>query len=839
MARRRFSLGVEGMGATAIATVMGLMAFQPAVAHVSMTQQEILAAARAYAIPRGSIALALTQLADESGVRMIYRTRLTKDLTTPGLTGTYTLNEALDTLLSGTGLGYKVMEDGRAVAIVLAQADNGARSDAGAEALPPIDVGAEGAHADAGTRAGGRSTEAGGRFTGYKVELKRPATAFKTNVPLIQTPAAVQVVPREVLDDQQITGLRDALLNNVSSVSVGLQFYDQFLIRGFDVGANIYRNNLRQTSVTQTETANLQSIEIVKGPAAMLFGRIEPGGLVNLVPKRPLLTPYYSVQEQAGSFGFTRTSVDATGPLTEDKTLAYRFNGVFLRNDSFRDSVTNQNAFLAPTISYQPSEQFRLNIDGEYQTSVFVDDYDAGLVAIGKSPARIPISRYLQDSAVTVAHPTRQERYFIGYDWTFDIASNWRLTNRFGYSSTDYNQFASGLTSVNEATGDVNRNLWVKFQNRSIISANLDLTGDFTTGPLRHRTLVGADYFDWTHRAHGHQGPSPLVGPINIYNPIYNGVGLSGYTRDMDNAFDHNRELWSGIYAQDQISIFDELLQVLVGGRYDWAETSRGFSSQSAQLAAATISTSTDKAFSPKVGAVIHPLPWLSFYGSFSQSFGVTNALPAAGQPPFPPQKGTQYEGGAKAELFDGRVSATLAYYDIVKTNILARAPGSLYATPIGTVRSEGVEVDVAGRIDDNWSMIGNFSHDEARVIKDSTAAGGSGNTGKRMMNVPRNAGSLWVKYDAGGIYSGLSLGTGVVAVGERQGDPSNSFQLPGYARVDAFAIYCLPLTWGTVTAQINVKNLFNTTYYEGAYYRTIINPGAPRSFLASLRLEF
>jgi iron complex outermembrane receptor protein len=348
----------------------------------------------------------------------------------------------------------------------------------GSVTLPTIDVEGEG---------GGL----GERFTGYSPDLNKPAAASKSNIPLIQAPYSIQVVPREVMDDQQASSLRDALLNNVSSVAVGYQFYNQFIIRGFDVGANIYRDNLRQIAVTNFETANLQAIEVLKGPAAMLFGRIEPGGLVDLVTKRPLLVFYYSVQEQAGSYGLTRTTIDVTGPLTEDKTLAYRFNGAYLHSDSFVNFVNNQNVVVAPTIGYQPIEQFRLNISAEYQNTFFIDTGDLGVVAIGNRPANIPISRYLMDPAVTLAHPNRQERGFIGYDWTFDISNNWSLTNRFGYSTADYNQALTDVSSVDQAIGDATRTLWYTFQNREIVSANLDLNGRLETGPLKHQILIG------------------------------------------------------------------------------------------------------------------------------------------------------------------------------------------------------------------------------------------------------------------------------------------------------------------------------------------------------------
>ena len=197
-----------------------------------------------------------------------------------------------------------------------------------------------------------------------------------------------------------------------------------------------------------------------------------------------------------------------------------------------------------------------------------------------------------------------------------------------------------------------------------------------------------------------------------------------------------------------------------------------------------------------------------------------------------------------KAELFDKRLIATLAYYDITKSGIVQSIPGTQFSRPVGLAESTGLELDVAGRIDDNWSLIGNYSYDDARIIKD--AAGTpltGGELGNKLQNVPRHAGALWVKYQALGELQGLSLGGGVVAVGERQGDNQNDFQLPAYARVDTMVMYRLPTQvapWAKiVTLQLNVKNLLDTTYYLHSYDRFSAAPGAPRTFIVSLRAEF
>jgi iron complex outermembrane receptor protein len=722
--------------------------------------------------------------------------------------------------------------------------DVGPTGGGGSVTLPTVDV-------------DGAGSGLGGRFTGYSPDLDKPAAASKSNIPLLQTPASIQIVPREVMDDQQAITVQESLLNNISSVSLGNQFYDDFIIRGLKTEGATFRNNLRQTSITKLETANLQAIEVLKGPAAMLYGRVEPGGLVNLVVKRPLLVPYVSVQEQAGSFGFTRTTVDATGPLTPDNVWLYRINGAYLHTDSFRNFVTNQNGFVAPTITYSPIQQFRFNLDFEYQTTSFVDDGQA-LVAVGKRPAPIPISRYLQDPTITVPHPNRQQRLFTGFDWTYDLSENWSLVNRFGYTNVYYRQaipFPAALCETGNpdleescagdpplAAGTLQRGLWyIPDANRQTTAANLDLKGKFYTGPLQHDVLVGSDYYQYYEKFSGLCCDDTFVGPINIYNPNYVRKGGDGFLTAPENFFYVNEQNWKGIYAQDQISFADDRLHILLGGRYDWARYGQSnFDGVSGGLnaAKATLMAINTNAFSPRIGAVVQPAPWLSFYGSYSESFGANNGFSPEGRP-FAPQRGRQYEGGVKAEFFDGRLTATMAYYDIFKTNVPQPIPGTVFSVPVGEAESKGVEIDIAGRIDENWSLIGSYSHDDARITKDNDADGTFGNTGNRLASVPLNAGNIWVKYNFLDDWRGLSLGGGVVVVGQRQGDNANTFQLPAYARVDLAAIYRLPFAGPAITAQLNIKNLLGTTYYESSNDRLTIAPGAPRVFLASIRAEF
>ena len=696
----------------------------------------------------------------------------------------------------------------------------------------------------------------GDRLTGYVAETA--TTAFKTDTPILETPLAVQVVTRETLDDRQTFSIVSATTENVSSVFTTPQYYDDIIVRGFDTNVTTYRDGLVVQAVTDQETANVQSIEVLKGPAAVLYGRMEPGGVVNIVTKRPLPESYYSFQEEAGSFNQTRTSIDATGPLTHDDKFGYRLDVAYLSEDSFRDYIGTQNAFLAPTINYRASERFRLNVEGEYQNTRFNDD-ENGIPAIGQRPANIPISRYLGEPSLP---RNWQSRPFVAYDWVFEISKHWSLTNRASYNPVHYFQRGAIIGSIDEQTGDAQRYLWNADMYRHTAATNLDLTGRVTTGPFEHSILLGFDHRYYYQRGIGLSGYT--IADINIYDPVYTGLGVSGPITV--SGYGTDGEGWTGVYLQDMVSFADGHLHLLLGGRYDWAQIGFGSSPNSFAEANGPYNPSTgigfqnsrDRAFSPRIGLVYQPRAWLSLYGNYTNSFGFTGGLPFPGQPPFPPEIGKQYEAGVKAEFLNKHLAAATAFYNITKSNILDVLPGGLYAIPIGLVRSRGVELDVTGRINANWSLVANYSHDDALIVKGVTDARfeSSGPPGNRFASVPPNAANLWLRHDFANRVKGLRIGAGSALVGQRQGDNENDFQLPGYGRIDAMVGYQFAPSFlhrgKNLSFQLNVRNLLNKSYFEsgsgfGAYSADPTQntrvaqgfPGTKRNFLASTRLEF
>ncbi|MGQ0593752.1 MAG: TonB-dependent siderophore receptor [Gammaproteobacteria bacterium] len=723
---------------------------------------------------------------------------------TPGLRGRYTAREALQTLLAGSGLGYVFTAD-NAVAVKTADQDPPPADEA--TVLPEMIV-----------------TGQAWQETSYSVP--NATTATKTDTPIMETPYSIKVVPQQVLQDQQVFRLEKALQNVSGVVQFPSNFgtQDQFIIRGFDTN-NVYRDgfllgDLLGGGSTKRDTANLERVEVLKGPGSILFGRNEPGGIINLVTKQPLAGPYYSLQQQFGSFDFYRTTADATGPITQDDTLLYRVNLSYENADSFRDFVDGERFFLAPVLRWNIGPRTQATFEIEY--SHFDDPIDPGIPNIGNRPAPVPRERFV---AEPLNNTSEGDRVLAGFHWSHDFNEDWTLRQQF---TAEFLDGETNATFFSAAAPD--GSLARFFNNAPEISSDkyftsLNLIGKVPTWGLKHTLLFGFDYFRVDDRLPDLNCCQPAP-PFNIFDPVYltqAPVFDPALNREIDST-----QSWYGVYFQDQIELPYNLF-ALGGFRYDNAESFNNV---------LDLKVTEDDRVSPRGGLLWRPLRWLSLYGSYSENFGAQNALFNTDGKILPPQTAQQWETGAKTELWDGRLSATFAYFELTKQNIAVPDPvNPVNTVTIGEAESRGVEFDVAGEILPGWRMIGAYSYlPFAEITKDVGFDGGPGNTGKRLFLAPRNFGSLWSTYEfQGGDLVGLKLGAGVVAAGQRQGDLGNSFQLPGYTTVNLLASYSMKVGATKLTTQFNVDNLLDKTYFAGAS----IIPGAPRTFLGSIRIEF
>ncbi len=807
-------------------------------------------ATQRFNIPAQPLDNALTELADNADVKLLYPVDTVKNQQSHPVSGSYSPQQALQKMLAGTDITARTSSNG---AIMLAKADV-AENNAGKSSSKAV------SSSDATTLKTMTVTDKA------KFDMADPynktytvtdsSIATKTDTPLMETPQSVQVVPRTVMDDQKTTRITDAL-ENVSGVRAqpSLGIGNNFIIRGFQNGS-IYRNGLRSNGIFPQEydTANLQSIEVLKG-TAQLYGRTEPGGLISLTTKKPLDAPYYSLEQRFGSYDLYRTEWDATGPINKDKSLLYRFTGSYQNNNSFRDFSFNDRMFFAPSITWRPTE----STDATLELQVMNQDYmsDFGIPVIGTRPAPIPISRSLGDPNTPKSNLNQVQ---LGTLVNHRFNDNWAIHSRFLANfahgdSTFVNPAPafSAADAFDQTTGLMQRNIFSQAEDSDDYATNLDLTGKFNLGFTKHNVLLGFDFYR-SFETYGIQGlwitPNPALA-INIFNPAPSyGIPQSVFDttlakrqRATDRSMFYNQ--WEGIYFQDQITLWDKL-HIMGGGRYDWTETGRGngLSFPEANSVLKESGRRFDSGFSPRVGILYEPIKEFSIYGNWTTSFGANNGVSATGET-FKPQIGEQFEAGIKTSLFDDRLLGTLAYYHLTKDNLLTPDlstddPNDSKTT--GRQRSQGVELDVTGQITNGLSLIGSYAYTDARVTHDN-----GGLQGVRLSNVPENSGSLWVKYDFSvhEPLNGFSAGLGAVAAGQRQGHIDNTFQLPGYVRMDAFAAYQWHVKKSKITAQINIRNLLDKQYYASTDPDANVAPalgvapGEPLMATGSIRIEY
>jgi iron complex outermembrane recepter protein len=656
--------------------------------------------------------------------------------------------------------------------------------------------------------------------TGYRVPAASVGT--RTDTPIQNVPQAIQVIPKQVLEDQQILRLEDAL-RNATGATQGTQssrsVFNTVIIRGFDT-RNILRNGLRDdTNVTVgSELTNIERIEVLRGPASVLYGRGGIGGTINLVTEQPLSEPFYEVEAGIGSFDSYRGALDLTGPLNRDRTLRYRLNASILQADTFVDFTEIERYFVAPSLSWQIGRNTDLTIDAEFLQ--FEQPNDQGLPAFGtvrSNPnGELPLDRLVGEPDLT---PRERRVIRAGYSLEHRFNENWRIRNAFRGSFQnllDETFVLSRTLRPDRRTLERRITEVVKAAKESYIF-DTNVVGNFNTGSVRHQVVVGFDLF-----RENDSGIFNLrsIAPLDIFNPVY-GAPIGNITGSFDDITTTDA---LGIYVQDQISLADNL-DIVLGGRFDLVEQRfRDFVDDSNNT------TEQEDAFSPRIGIVYRPIEPISLYASFSQAFQPVSGLDFNRQP-FQPERGTQYEIGIKADL-NRRLFTTLALYELTRTNVLTPdLDNSGFNIQSGEQRSRGIEFDITGEILPGWNIIATYAYTDAEVTEDNRFE-----EGNRLANVSKHAASVWTTYEIqSGDLRGLGFGLGLFFVGEREGDLANTFTLPGYVRTDAALFY----RRGNFRAALNFKNLFDIEYFETSSGPLNVFPGDPLTVSLNVSWEF
>lgn len=650
-------------------------------------------------------------------------------------------------------------------------------------------------------------------------------TATKTDTPLRDVPASVQVIPQQVIEEQQPRNLIGILSNaGVVQNNFSSRIADTFSIRGFRA-RNVYRNGVKDrfadVAALSSSLTNIDRVEVVRGPNSVIYGQVNPGGIINIVTKKPLSQPYYALEVRRGAYELFEPSLDLSGPVTKDGSLSYRLNTSYRTTEDFTDFYNEKRFFVSPVVNWRIGKNTNLTFDSEYED--IQQSLGTGLEQIASATilpnpnGKIPINRFLGEP--TDFYNRQLHRYNYNLEHRFN--DNWSISNSFQAAFLTLDLRETSVTSLLEADNrTIERDLTTFPKPTEYEAYTLDthVIGDFNTGSIKHKLLVGFDLFRQTRRT---SVLRTAAAPLDVFNPVY-GQPLGDTLGGVDVYF---RDDALGFYLQDQVTLANNL-KLLVGGRYDLVEN------EFANRIASTASVQSDSAFSPRVGIVYEPIAPVSLYASYSRSFEqVTGA--DKNDSLFKPQLGTQYEVGVKTDLFDNKLSATLALYQLTLTNILTTDPTDRdFEVQTGEQRSRGVELSVTGEILPGWNVIGFYGYTDARITKDNDLP-----VGKRVEGVPAHVASLWTTYTFGtGSLKGFGGGIGFNYVGDQMPDNFDTYTIPSYFLTNAALYY----RNNNFSIGLNLNNIFNVRYYEASFdYLQRIIPGRPYTAELSVKWEF
>lgn len=659
--------------------------------------------------------------------------------------------------------------------------------------------------------------------TGEEDEGYNPSsasTATRTDTPLRDIPQSIQVVPQQVLEDRNVQTVNQAI-ETVSGVIDGGDTVFR-IFRGFStLETSQLRDGYRLGSsylvVPEESIASVERVEVLKGPGSVLFGALDPGGVINTVTKKPLDEPFYELSFEAGNRGFLQPGIDLSGPLTDDGTALYRFIAEYNTFDGYFDGGDKENVLIAPSVSLNIGD--RTTLDLFYEYSRYAGDLYGGLSTLARSDGSL-----LPREINVWGNPdlTFDERQSHEYGFALEHQFNDNLQLRSAFAANNFDipgqRFAVPIGLIDDR--------FVEFfyldrtDSSDVYFGQIDLLSNFNTGSVEHQLLFGFDFENNSQTFAGFTTPDPLP-LLDVLNPDYDVARPTDLVPDF--AFDQQLEHY-GVFLQDQIK-FSDNWKLLVGGRYDWVSNDLENRSDTVDQP-----VTNDGAFSPRIGLVYQPSDTVSLYGSYSRSFLQTNAF--SGGQAFEPTRGTQYEVGIKTDFLDNRLSATLAAYHITKTNVVTTDPDNpFFSIQTGEQRSQGIELDVSGEILPGWNVIASYAYTDAEVTEDNDIP-----IGNQLNNAPFNQASLWTTYEIQeGDLAGLGFGLGLFYVGERQGDLANSFELDDYLRTDAALYY----RRDRLKAAINVRNLFDIDYVGFSDSPTYIRRGEPFTIIGSLSWEF
>ncbi len=674
-----------------------------------------------------------------------------------------------------------------------------------------------------------------GPVTGY---VARDTTSgSKTDTPLIEIPQSISVVTTEQLEDRGVQNLGEALNYTAGVVTQPFGNDSRFfapIIRGFDAKDNIYLNNfrfVRDFGALSPETYGQERIEVVKGPASVLYGQAVPGGIVNLIQKRPTGTTFREAVVELGSDNRYVGKVDLGG-VSANEAVSYRLTGVGRLADTQQDDVEDNRLYIAPTIIFEPDADTSLTVLSSLQYDKANSPFglpQAGTLDFNPN-GEIPASRYLGEKdfdqseflTATVGYEFRHR-----FNEQVEVRQNAQLL----YTDIDYqNLYYSGFAANQRS---VLRGASVQAETQTSFGIDNQLESKFDTGALQHTLLVGLD-----HRRHEQNRSSNFTTgqtPIDAYNPVHGSPVFVDPTKTTVKDLRLNQ---TGLYASDQIK-FDRLVTTL-GIRQDWSKLEDTLTGSQPKDTATTWRVGTVYLFDNGLA------PYISYSTSFDPIIGTTTAGDL-----YKPTEGEQIEGGLKfqPEGWDSFVTASL--YSLTRTNVVATQAETVNGlltnvrSQTGEVRSQGFELEGTASLAAGLDLIAAYTYTDAEILEGTdTLRNGivtATTTGNQPANVPEHSASLWVNYTLQPqIFSpsfawleGVSVGAGVRYLGERYGNDSNLIHLPSATLFDAAIRY----ERDNFKASLNVNNIADDDYVASCNFGCFYGEG--RTVLGSIALKW
>ena len=671
------------------------------------------------------------------------------------------------------------------------------------------------------------STEAENRYQPLTTK-----TAAKIEAELRDIPQTVNVIPEALFQDQGARSLND-VLRNVPGVgfSNGDGQRDQVTIRGFSAIADQFIDGVRDDALYFRELANIEQVEVLKGPASVLYGRGSSGGLINRITKKPTDKAFTDVTTTVGSWNMKRVELDTNQPLGE--AVSFRLNAALEDSDSFRDQGFTERNFIAPSLQFDISEKTKLLLQVESLEDKRVTDF--GVPAINGRPVNVDPSTYYGSSDARHDDYTESDVLSGAATLEHEFDNGWKLKNTFRAYDYDLNRNNTVVQSVKTNTLTVSRrHSFIDRQehgyfNQTDLSTNVDWLG------VKHALLFGMElgYQDKDAQS-GDFGPPPP--DVSLFDPQpFNNLGTTRTAAVRTSSLSQT----AGFYVQDLVTLSPEW-KALVGVRHD------RFDQITDNLISGARLSRTDNEYSPRAGLVYQPTPWASLYASYTKSFQPsqeTFAL-AANNTEIAPEETTNYEVGTKLDFLGGNLSTMISLFRLERTEIKSTDPVTNRVIPVGEQRTDGLELSVSGRPAHGWDVTAGYAFLDAEItdspsrmnvpISPTGANIKVALEGNTPSLTPRHSANLWVtrRFD-----NGFGIGGGMVLMGEQYASPSNVVKLSGYARADMTAFY----ETKKYEVRLLVNNIFDREYFVSAHGGVDIDntPGAPRNAQLSLKLKF